>query len=108
MNRVLAEEGVGVCQTEWGKALGDGLYEFRLRDEIEREGESVKILLRVFFHPYGNKIILLLGGYDKEARPSSQYQQKQIAEARKRLNDFRQRQHRPKGRTADRRPRSTT
>ena len=91
MNRILAQEGVGVCRTEWGKALGRGLYEFRLRDEIQDQGGSESILLRVFFHPYGNKIILLLGGYDKGRYPSAKRQEKEIAEARKRLGEFRSR-----------------
>lgn len=88
MNRVLAEEGVNVCSSEWGKALGDGLYEFRLRDEVQEAGTSEKILLRVFFYAYGAKIILLLGGYDKGEHPSPRRQQQEIAEARRRLADF--------------------
>lgn len=98
MNRILAQEGVNVCATEWGKGLGDGLYEFRLRDELHEQGITERILLRVFFHPYGNKIILLLGGYDKGEHPSSKRQQKEIAEARKRLDDFRARQRRQRRR----------
>jgi hypothetical protein len=100
MNRVLAEDGVNVCASEWGKALGDGLYEFRLRDEVQAQGVTEKILLRVFFHPYGRRIILLLGGYDKGQHPSSRRQQQEIAEARRRLADFRARQRRERGRAA--------
>jgi hypothetical protein len=94
MYRILAQEGVNVCSTEWGRSLGEGLYEFRLRDEIERQGATARMLLQVFFHPYGDKRILLLGGYDKGEHPSTQYQQKRIAEARTRLNDARLRQRR--------------
>lgn len=94
INRILGQEGITVCETEWGKALGAGLYEFRLRDEIHEHGTTQKILLRVFFHPYGNKIILLLGGYDKGEHPSSKRQQREIAEARKRLADFLERYRR--------------
>lgn len=96
MNRILAKEGISVCETEWGKALGDSLYEFRLRDEVETKAGSEKILLRVFFHPYGNKLILLLGGYDKGESPSARRQNKEITEARnrKRLEEFRDRQRR--------------
>ena len=100
MNRILGQEGVNVCQTEWGKALGAGLYEFRLRDEIQEQGVTEKILLRVFFHPYGNKIILLLGGYDKGEHPSGRRQHREIAEARKRLADFLERQRRQSRSTA--------
>src|SRR5687767_4942577 len=91
MNRILAQEGGGVCRSEWGRALGRGLYEFRLRDEIQDQGVAESILLRVFFHPYGNKVILLLGGYDKGRHPSAKRQEKEIAEARKRLAEFRSR-----------------
>jgi hypothetical protein len=91
MNRILAQEGVNVCRTDWGKSLGRGLYEFRLRDEIRDQGVTESILLRVFFHPYGNKIILLLGGYDKGRHSSAKRQEKEINEARKRLAEFRSR-----------------
>jgi DNA-binding XRE family transcriptional regulator len=70
MNEVLQLHGVGVCATKFGKQLGEGLFEFRLgRDlrEIAPDGEtdSGKILLRVFCHAHGNRLILLVGGYDK-------------------------------------------
>jgi len=69
--------GLAVLETEFGKALGGGLYEFRLRwsaAEVQRKVEVVsagtaakaeKIMLRVFFCTSGRKIILLLSGYDK-------------------------------------------
>ncbi len=49
-------------------------------------------MLRVFFHPHGDKLILLLGGYDKGARPSAKRQQAEIEIARKRLAHWRERQ----------------
>jgi hypothetical protein len=109
LHEILGYEGVGVCQTEFGKALGGGLYEFRLRhdaDEIlarkgslrrvadKLRGRSERILLRVFFHPHGDKLVLLLGGYDKGRYPSAKRQQQEIAAARKRLQDWRERQAR--------------
>ena len=30
---VLSHLGIGVCGTEWGKQLGGGLFEFRIRHE---------------------------------------------------------------------------
>jgi len=33
-----------------------------------------KVLFRVFFHPHGDKVLLLLGGYDKAKHSSSTYQ----------------------------------
>ena len=107
MHEVLAHEGIGVCESEFGKSIGEGLYEFRLRhdpDEIlsrksqirraadRVSGRSEKILLRVFFHPHGDKLILLLGGYDKGRFPSRKRQEKEIATARKRLTAWRHQQ----------------
>ena len=84
LNEVLAREGIGVCDSQWGKALGGGLYEFRLRDDDPPGG---KILLRLFFHPFGDKNILLLCGYDKGEHTSKRYQEEQIGLARRRLAD---------------------
>jgi hypothetical protein len=44
-----------------------------------------KILLRLFVHFHGDKVILLLHGYDKGANDSQRQQNKEIQEARKRL-----------------------
>jgi putative component of toxin-antitoxin plasmid stabilization module len=52
----------------------------------------LKILLRVFCHAHGDRIILLLGGYDKGERPSARHQQAQIELARTRLKDWKVRQ----------------
>ena len=79
-----------------------GLYEFRVRStaaEIEAmfagapPGAKVgeRVLLRVFFHPHGDRIVLLLGGYDKGADPSERRQAREISIARKRLADFKTR-----------------
>jgi hypothetical protein len=89
MRDVLQAKGIGVCGTEFGKQLGKGLFEFRLRRSVEEAGE--RILLRVFCHAYGNKIVLLLGGYDKGADPSPHRQDHEIALARHRLADWQSR-----------------
>jgi Gp49-like protein DUF891 len=89
MREVLQEEGVGVCGTEFGRQLGKGLFEFRLRRSVEEAGE--KILVRVFCHAYGNRVVLLLGGYDKGADPSPRRQDEEITIARSRLADWRRR-----------------
>ncbi len=102
LREILEHEGIGVCRTAYGKQLGDGLFEFRLRHDAAEILRSVgkearpetggeRILLRVFCHAYGDRIILLLGGYDKGADPSARRQQKEIEVARKRLVDFRKR-----------------
>lgn len=102
MAEILQVEGLGVCHTGYGKQLGDGLFEFRLRHDAAEILRSVgkaarsepggeRILLRVFCHAYGDRIVLLLGGYDKGADPSPKRQQREIAEARTRLRAFRSR-----------------
>jgi hypothetical protein len=66
LEHVLSRHGVDVYQTEWGKQLGEGLFEFRIRHtsaEIEhmftgassgrQAGKREKVLLRVFCHAYG-------------------------------------------------------
>jgi hypothetical protein len=100
---VLAERGPDVCWTAWGKALGEGLYEFRVRHTAKeiaamfggtppggKAGE--RVLLRVFFHAHGERVVLLLGGYNKGKDPSERRQQREIGAARKRLDDFKARQ----------------
>lgn len=102
---VLAVLGPDVCESEWGKPLGAGLYEFRVRHTAEetaamfageprggRKGQA--IVLRVFFHPYGQKVILLLGGYDKGKEPSERRQQLKIETARSQLAQFKRSQRR--------------
>lgn len=91
MRLVLQEKGIGVCGSEFGKQLGGGLFEFRLRRDIDDDpSEKTKILLRVFCHAYGNKVVLMLGGYDKALLSSTSHQQKQISIARSRLERWKQ------------------
>lgn len=96
LRNVLEVEGIGVCSGEWGKPLGHGLYEFRVRkslgaiptlDAAESPSADVgtdrPVLLRVFCTFYGSKIVLLYSGYDKKRDPSIKRQQKEISRARK-------------------------
>ena len=100
---ILAVHGVGVCGSAYGRHLGRGLFEFRLDEDeptlvhkwdqptetLLRPGKAGdRILLRVFCHAHGDRIILLLGGYDKGADPSRRKQQREIARARARLSDY--------------------
>jgi hypothetical protein len=111
LEHVLSHRGISVCQTEWGKQLREGLFEFRIRHtaaEIEnmfsgvpasrQAGKREKVLLRVFCHAYGTKVLLLLNGYDKAGSPSDKRQQREIALARKRLVEFKERQARERKR----------
>jgi hypothetical protein len=103
MQHSLQVLGVGVCATQFGKQLGGGLCEFRLRynlaellhrfegrDPAQASGRSEEVLLRVFFHAHGDRLVLLLHGYDKGADPTGRRQQREIAEARRRLRAFRE------------------
>lgn len=99
--RVLEVRGIELGSTRWLKALGEGLFEFRVRHDaatIEalhapasqaprqtHQPTQHKILLRLFVHFHGNKVILLLHGYDKGRNDSPRKQNKEIQEARKRL-----------------------
>lgn len=103
MQHTLQVLGVRLCATQFGKQLGDGLCEFRLRYNLaellhrfegrnpaEASEGSQEVLLRVSFHAHGDRIVLLLHGYDKGADPSARRQQRQIAEARRPLRAFRE------------------
>ena len=94
IQHVLAVEGIGICDSEWGKALGRGLYEFRIRRSLDTILRSAGIadasgrqpvLVRVFCSFVGNRVVLLLGGYDKGRDPGSKRQQREIARARAEL-----------------------
>jgi putative component of toxin-antitoxin plasmid stabilization module len=109
---ILQHEGPNVVGTNFGKPIGGGIFEFRLDQDatevLARKGkrakpetsEPAKILLRVFCHAHGNKIVLLLAGYDKGERPSPHHQQEQIEVAKQRLKSWKARQvtHRSPGR----------
>jgi hypothetical protein len=101
--------GIDVVKTEYGKALGEGLYEFRIRWTAAEISHKVSGLpaadvgeapeescCEFFFGTAGRKIILLLSGYDKARHSSDRWQQREIAEARRYLAAYRERQRRAK------------
>jgi hypothetical protein len=110
MGRVLAVRGLDLVRTEWLRALGEGLHEFRVRHDAEEIGQMFggevssgagapeAVLLRVFVHFHGAKVILLIGGYDKGGDPSERRQQREIREARRLLAQFKERQRRGRAR----------
>lgn len=102
IEEVLEKQGLELAGTAWMKALGGGLYEFRVRHDASTiqalysdSGASApssvpaKILLRLFVHFHGQKVILLLHGYDKGRDDSARRQNKEIQEAHKRLRAWR-------------------
>lgn len=106
LRTVLARQGHNVCSSEWGKALRQGLYEFRVRRSLsvvcQAAGLEVpagvradqKVLLRVFFAVEGRRVVLLLGGYDKGADPSEKRQEREIATARRLLVEHKETERR--------------
>jgi len=84
--------GPDVCKTTFGKNLGGGLYEFRLKEDELSTGEGPRhVLYRIFFAAYGDQLILLLHAYDKGEHSQAPYQERMIQIARQRLRDFRKR-----------------
>jgi hypothetical protein len=104
--RLLAVRGLSLVGTEWLKPLGAGLHEFRIRHDArtiqrmfggaseEAAPPRGRLLLRVFVHFHGDRAILLLGGYDKGISPKERRQQREIAEARRLLAQFKERERR--------------
>lgn len=103
IQRVLLVRGLDLVRTEWLRPLGGGLHEFRLRhtrSEIERmfgdgtrstDSPRERVLLRVFVHFYGGRVVLLLGGFDKGRFPGRKRQDREIARARRSLAQFKAR-----------------
>ena len=101
IEEILEKDGVALASTPWLKALGEGLHEFRVRHDAatikalyvesgaSKPAQPAKILLRLFVHFHGQKVILLLHGYDKGSDDSPRRQNKEIEEARKRLRAWR-------------------
>jgi hypothetical protein len=107
LRNVLAYEGIGVCGSSWGKWVRDapGVFEFRVRHDaatiLRERGLPVPqhlretdtdILLRVFCHAHGKKVILLLAGYDKGKEPSARRQNAEIKRANARLTRWKAQQ----------------
>lgn len=74
---ILAPFGNKLAGTHWVKALGGGLFEFRVN--------APEVLVRIFFTYEHGRIILLLGAYDKLRDPSARRQNKEINKARTRM-----------------------
>jgi hypothetical protein len=113
LRNVLAYEGIGVCGSSWGKWVqgAPGIFEFRVRHDAatilrERnlsvpanlEASHSGILLRVFCHAHGRKVVLLLAAYDKGREPSAKRQNTEIKRAKQRLVRWKAVQRADKGR----------
>lgn len=80
MHQILQQQGIAVCGTIFGRQLGGGLFEFRLRDG--------SLLARIFCHAFGDRVILLLAAYDKGRDSSERRQNREINLARSRLTEW--------------------
>lgn len=104
LEKVVQPLGMNICSTEWGKALGGGLYEIRIRTSLhgaETWGETDPepandsnhnrtVLLRIFTTFHGTKIVLLFNAYNKGKDPSEKRQGKEIKKARKHLKAWKE------------------
>lgn len=101
IEHILTPLGRDICNTEWGKPLGDGLYEVRIRRTLTAirtwgatQGvgggpQERQVLLRLFVTFHGSRVVLLFHGYDKGKDPSVRRQKREIAQARKMLRAWR-------------------
>ncbi|GMU04777.1 hypothetical protein ASNO1_10290 [Corallococcus caeni] len=106
LEELVAPMGPDIVATEFGKNLGGGIIELRLRQGEEQllrrvgkaprdahpEDTGEEIFLRIFFHAHGQKRALVLHGYDKGRNAAKRYQQQQIGVAEARLARFKQRE----------------
>lgn len=107
---ILLAQGHNVCQSQWGRPLKRGLFEFRISQSISTICKSANIqlpvgvqldhksLLRVFFTVEGEKVVLLLAGYDKGRDDSPKRQEGEISLARQYLKEHRQAEKKGKSR----------
>jgi len=98
---VLMPNGIKLIGTPWLKHVEKGIFEFRIKYsaadikgmyanlEIDSPMPPAKILLRLFIHFHGSRIILLLSGYDKARHDKPKKQQLEIKLARLRLQRWR-------------------
>lgn len=94
IQQVLEVFGPDICASDWGKPLGDGLFEFRVskslnailsshpRTPASKPRGDRKVLIRLFCTFYGDKVVLVFHGYDKGKDASAKRQQREIARAR--------------------------
>jgi hypothetical protein len=83
IEQILAEQGPAVCRSSWGKQLGNGLFEFRVRHtrgEIQRmfggdpsaggkEGPPGKVLLRRLVTPMATRSCCSSAGTTRAKTP---------------------------------------
>jgi len=99
MSHLLRVRGPAICDTEYGRHLGRGLFELRIRHDAEvilgkAGGESAtratsgrRVSLRIFCSLLAGGVIVVLGGYDKGRDPHPRRQARETTASRRRLAD---------------------
>ena len=97
IDKILLVHGFELVDGDLVKNLGGGLYEFRVgpnttrmmnKAGLESKIPHQKIVIRVFVSFEVDRIVVLLGSYDKGANDSKSKQQSEIAKARQLLKDW--------------------
>ena len=91
IDKIMLVHGFELVDGDLVKNLGGGLYEFRVgptttrimnKAGLESKIPHQKIVIRVFVSFEADRMIVLLGSYDKGANDSKSKQQSEIAKAR--------------------------
>lgn len=105
---VLTRKGLELVGTPWLRHVEKGIFEFRIKysaadikamyasQGLNAPLPPAKILLRLFIHFHGTRVILLLNGYDKARNDKSTKQQAEIKIAKVRLQRWQESRERGK------------
>ncbi len=97
---LLEQDGINLCSGKYAKQLGAGIFELRVQEPASQilkdrglpsrpDAAAARVSLRLFCHAHGDRLVLILGGYDKLRGPSPRTQQREIKTARQNLSNFR-------------------
>ena len=81
LREIVTDFSRSLAGTHAVRPLGGGLFELRLRAQLDSSG--LKLLIRIFFAFRPGRRLFLLSAYDKGRDPTKQRQAKEIAKARK-------------------------
>lgn len=109
VKEILGRKGHDVCESKkLGKSLKRGLYEFKIGKSLsvicnelgipipDGLGDGKDLCLRVFFSVEGEKIVVLLAGYDKGRSSGTKKQDTEISKARSLLAEHKEEEKRAK------------
>lgn len=103
VKEILGRQGHNVCvSNKIGKSLKGGLYEFKVGKSLSvlcnelgipvpgGLGDDKELCLRVFFSVEGDRVVVLLAGYDKGKAPGRKKQDAEIEKARSLLAEHKE------------------